>query len=218
VLFGGSANGFALGDTWVGDAEGWSERHPTSTPGAMQSMQMTFDPITKRVLLVGGYGTVGGSPYSLDTWSWDGTTWNLGVRFGGRFEGAMATDREGAGVVLFGGRAPALANDTWHWDGTAWAPITTPIAPTKRADTRLVRAGPDALLLFAGQGATDVLRDTWLWRQGAWLEQHPAESPSARYGGAVAYDASRRQVILFGGTQVTGANRVQLGDTWKWEP
>ncbi len=222
VLFGGSRGGLPLADTWVWDASGWSERHPTSAPPAMRSMEMAFDPVRKNVLLVGGYDATtnarGGGGELFDMWSWDGSTWALvDARFA-RFDGAMATDPDGTGVVLFGGRAPALANDTSRWDGAAWAQLATRLAPQKRAGARLVLAGPDALLLFGGQGAIDPLGDTWLLRQREWFEQDPTHSPSARFGAALAYDAARKRVVLFGGTSVAATGRILLGDTWTWGP
>jgi hypothetical protein len=48
----------------------------------------------------------------------------------------------------------------------------------------------------------------------AWTKQHPAASPSARWGAAVAYDAATGTVVLFGGADQTDA---PLDDTWVWD-
>jgi hypothetical protein len=47
-----------------------------------------------------------------------------------------------------------------------------------------------------------------------WTEQHPATSPPAAQGGAMAYDAATRNVVLFGGASPSGL----LGETWVWGP
>jgi Kelch motif len=47
-----------------------------------------------------------------------------------------------------------------------------------------------------------------------WVLKSPANSPPARNGGAMAYDAARGQVVLFGGSD---SNNVFYNDTWVWD-
>ena len=56
------------------------------------------------------------------------------------------------------------------------------------------------IVLFGGESDVPpfVLGDTWTWDGNAWKQEHPAKSPSPRAGAAIAYDATRRQVVLFG--------------------
>ena len=46
-----------------------------------------------------------------------------------------------------------------------------------------------------------------------WVKQGPATAPAGRYGVAVAYDAVRKVIVAFGGTD--GAS--YLADTWTWD-
>ena len=46
-----------------------------------------------------------------------------------------------------------------------------------------------------------------------WTQASPAASPPARSGAAVAYDEHTNQLVVFGGTDKSGA---VLGDTWIW--
>ncbi len=46
-----------------------------------------------------------------------------------------------------------------------------------------------------------------------WTRQHPATSPPARTGAAMACDASTGAVVLFGGA---GLNDGHDGGTWTW--
>ncbi|MCC6644408.1 MAG: hypothetical protein IT374_02410 [Polyangiaceae bacterium] len=46
-----------------------------------------------------------------------------------------------------------------------------------------------------------------------WAQRAPAVSPSARSGGAMAYDASRGKIVLHGGTTKAGVSR----ETWEWD-
>jgi hypothetical protein len=45
-----------------------------------------------------------------------------------------------------------------------------------------------------------------------WIQQLPANTPSARYDGALAYDSAHSQVVMFGGLGSPGT----LGETWLW--
>lgn len=47
----------------------------------------------------------------------------------------------------------------------------------------------------------------------AWLKVHPASSPTARAGMAMAYDAAGKKVVLFGGFDATS----YLNDTWVFD-
>ena len=47
----------------------------------------------------------------------------------------------------------------------------------------------------------------------AWVQQSPAQSPSARYAASMAYDSATSQLVLFGGAGDSGL----LADTWIWD-
>jgi len=57
------------------------------------------------------------------------------------------------------------------------------------------------------------LNDTWVWDGTDWVQKFPATSPPPRPDHAMAYDAARGQVVLFGGWD--GSHL--LNDTWVWE-
>src|ERR1017187_1175686 len=48
-----------------------------------------------------------------------------------------------------------------------------------------------------------------------WTQKLPTASPSGREAPAMAYDAARQQVVLFGGQGETSFN--QFADTWVWD-
>ena len=103
---------------------------------------------------------------------------------------------------------------------TGWLPIETEHRPPPRMvgeiayDLRRNRA-----VLFGGSGyepgspTQTLYDDTWEWDGSDWLERSPAESPPARTKFAMAYDATRGVVVLFGGEGQDGT----LGDTWEWD-
>lgn len=74
-------------------------------------------------------------------------------------------------------------------------------------------------ILFGGRSAVDPraqLGDTWEWDSATstWTEiVAPGIKPRARFGHAVAYDAARKRVVLFGGY----ADSDPMTDTWTWD-
>jgi hypothetical protein len=63
--------------------------------------------------------------------------------------------------------------------------------------------------------------ETWAWRAGKWIKLAAAKSPAARTWAGMAYDETRKQVVLFGGQaateQVPGQGLPALADTWTWD-
>lgn len=138
----------------------------------------------------------------------------------GRNQHAMVFDEEHKEIVVFGGYRDNCCSlaDTWTWNGSSWTNRTPAQNPSSRynhaaaydADTRQV-------ILFGGyngQAPYGYGGDTWAWNGTNWTQLFPATSPSARSGHAMAYDAERRQVVLYGGYDPTVGN---LGDTWLWD-
>jgi len=82
-------------------------------------------------------------------------------------------------------------------------------------------AGWNSVVLFGG--LTDSLGNasdqTWAWDGELlrWSNATPAVSPSARYGHAMAYDAARGVVVLFGGRTSPNTPDSELNDTWIYD-
>ncbi len=55
--------------------------------------------------------------------------------------------------------------------------------------------------------------ETWTLQNGKWTKLAPATSPPSRTWAGMAYDESRREIVLFGGG---GFGLPLLGDTWTW--
>jgi hypothetical protein len=49
--------------------------------------------------------------------------------------------------------------------------------------------------------------------QSTWTQRRPSVAPASRWGHAMAYDAVRQRVVLFGGYGIQGV----LNDTWEWD-
>lgn len=141
----------------------------------------------------------------------------------GRSFASMAYHAPSNRVVLFGGLVCTGSrctdqHDTWTWDGTTWTQQNPASSPTSRYGAAMkYHAASGRLVLFggvdcSGDTCTD-LPDTWTWDGSNWTQMSPSTSPPERSDAAMAYDAVRQVLVLFGG-QDTGGDI--LSDTWIW--
>jgi len=117
-------------------------------------------------------------------------------------------------ALLFRRTAPnadqTYPTDLWEWTGTAWSvvagagPTFSPIQPM----VGLSSGG--GLLLFDG-GALQGTASTWIWQNVQWSRVSTG-GPPLRNGHALAYDAARNRVVLFGGFRPG----QDFSDTWEW--
>ena len=130
--------------------------------------------------------------------------------------GTLVYDRARATGVLVGGASASAHGDAqmWRWDGFGWnvtRPVLTPepiALPAAAYDARRQR-----VVMFGGaiDAAATPLDATWEWDGAVWAKLALASKPPARTRGQLAFDEDRGQMVLFGGTGVTGA----LDDTWE---
>jgi hypothetical protein len=229
LLFGGCCNpSETLGDTWIFKA-GWRQVFPSSSPSPRMGAAITFDGAAGNIVLFGGCsGAVNACTFLNDTWTWDGTTWTElfpPVSPSPRVT-SIAYDGATQTSVLFGGTGSAgsLA-DTWTWDGVAqtWTQQTPAASPSARQAPLAYDRATQTVVMFGGGnwqvavpgfGGT-ALDDTWIWNGATWAQQFPSTAPSARSYFSMAYDASLRLVVLFGGA-VSGDWPNSTSDTWTW--
>jgi hypothetical protein len=126
-------------------------------------------------------------------------------------------------VVQFGAD-PGSAAATREWDGNAWITHVPVHSPTQRsAHCMCYDAGSRRVVLFGGvaTGSNGVSypSDLWEWDGQDWTMRKSATSPPGRSGAAMAYDAVRGRVVLFGGfyTTVGPIFVANLDDTWEWD-
>ena len=161
--------------------------------------------------------------WATDTWEWDGVHWSKFTTPGpgGRVHFAMAYDSKRERTVLFGGLGDddRYHADTWEWDGAVWRKMSD-AGPPARARHRMAfdeRAG--VVVLYGGDGVKTqpesgfrALDDTWTWDGTRWTEVGTT-GPGARFMHAMAYDAARGRIVLYGG----GTGDASFDDTWEWE-
>ncbi len=231
ILFGGSGNGGLLNDTWEFDAKDnantWIEMTLSNPPPARYGAGMSFNDSSGQIILFGGSGNSGDLN---DTWSlgipsnavlfW--TNMNPSSSPPTRFSPAFAFDPCSGKIIMFGGinySGGTYFNDTWAYDvvNNAWTELIPPMPLPSARDSARMQFDPSSgqIILFSGHGAGGYLDDTWAYdsTNNTWTEVTPTLSPSARNGGAMAYDPSSGRLILFGGYDGTN----DLADMWGYD-
>jgi MYXO-CTERM domain-containing protein len=176
-------------------------------------------------------------------WSWDGATWSKLCTSNPcaagapppRSSHAMAYDAVRDVTILFGGWAldssgspTAVYADTWEWNGSAWSEkcngSCSSLAPNEVGASMAFDSARGQAVLFGGESCEPATCKsgsigydaTWLWNGTKWdvaCTPPSCTAPPNRVEAAMAFDAARGKMVLFGG--VSDGN--VLGDTWEWD-
>ena len=216
LLFGGSAGGTLLNDTWVYDLSEntWTQKNPGSAPSTRYQHAMAYIGGNK-VLLFGGWDDTG---IDNETWVYDlvTDTWtqkNPVSAPSGRYQHTMAYIG-GDQVLLFGGSTGNKNDETWVYDLSAntWTQKTPPISPSARSNHAMAYIGGNQVLLFGGENGS-MFDDTWVYdlSTNTWTQKSPGSAPSARVRHAMAYMGGD-QALLFGGYDGARDNETWIYD------
>lgn len=231
VFFGGEnalTSVFDTSDTWEWNGANWTKRNSGQAP-SRASAAMAYDSDRGVCVMFGG-GTnifIGETPFN-DTWEWNGSTWTL--RQGNNPTSPyqpppmesprLAYDSIRKRTVLLGssqhiGFDYRPITNTWEWDGNNWSVHTN--APPPRVQSAMafdpIRG---VTVLFGGSDYENnaYLNDTWTWDGTLWRRAAVTRAPTPRTEHAMAFDARRQVLILFGGFD--GNIEAPLLDTHEW--
>lgn len=226
LLFGGRLGDVELaGDTWEWDGHSWVQVSDLG-PKPRYRHKLADDSTRERIILFGGRAATTG-PSTNETWEWDGAEWVQLTDTGPALEHgstAMVYDKTRQRVVLFGCDLGLVRSETWEWDGEEWTQQED-VGPPARLQTALTYdTSRSRTVLFGGTLGSDgmkVLGDTWEWDGTTWTQQADF-GPDPRREHAIAFDDSRKRVVLFGGVahrlnSAGGITPAYLGDTWEWD-
>ena len=210
LLFGGRGAQGPLADLWAWDGATWTELHPATTPPIRERAMFAYDPIHDRVVLFGGVASGMAQP---DMWLFDGDDWMQTTPPGipsARFGGTLTLDPARAGLVMTGGSS---ASPTLLWDGNQWTVIGTTTSPMASRIHHIAFFDPAINATVAGLGAITTNPRTDLYRLDgeSWSLLAQTAGPPPVQDPAIAFDARRGQVVMFGGT-LSGALSQQ---TWE---
>lgn len=203
----------------------WDVKQDPSQPGARFWHAATYDAARRLTIVFGG---LDGKTARGDTWGWDGTAWTLIAperpddpdtptpRYAAAMSAFTKPDGSG-GLVLFGGldANDVPLGDTFELVGREWHKLATTPSPSGRyAAAMAYDAALAKVVLFGGadRSATGLApSETWGWDGATW-SLLASGSPPPRAAHALAYDAARSTLVLFGGFD--GPLSVR-GDTWQ---
>jgi hypothetical protein len=216
--------------TWEWNGSSWADRS-VAGPSVRSDFAMAYDVTRGVVVLYGGH--LNYLTFYSDTWEWNGTTWSQRATGGtnpwARIDTAAAYFPPVGQVVLQGGRrddtydsgvATALA-----WNGTTWTPLTYGgYASNDRFGHGLVHdATLGGLIAYGNQtdgesaSTTALTRGYYPWcTDWCWEELvsgYGSTNPGRRQGVAMAYDSTRRRVVMFGGLDLD--TTTYRTDTWE---
>ncbi|MEY2478506.1 MAG: hypothetical protein QOG87_3821 [Actinomycetota bacterium] len=208
--------------TSVFDGTDWAVRTPAHSPPGRIQGDMAYDPVSKRLILFGGYanGLLG------DTWAWNGTDWTqLSTPTQPSARANHMMSRTANGLVLYGGETTSqYLEDTWRWTGTAWVeehPVHTP----GRRSRGTMDWFPDGAVavLHAGNDASTWMSDTWAWNGTDWAQvtPHDEEPHLAAYRSNIVYSEVNKTMMIFGGAedgQPQSTVWLLTGDAWVPHP
>jgi hypothetical protein len=181
---------------------------------------LAYDSVHHEVLLFGGTLLTSGGAQTNETWAWNGQTWTQlhPTASPPALPGTMVYDAASQQIILFLYRVQSggtVANEMWTWDGNTWHQLQPTVLPEVLDASIAYDAAQGQIVLFGSETSQDtgtLTNSTWTWNGTIWQEQHPPTSPSPRTGAALAYDAARQQIVLYGGITATGLS----SEIWTW--
>jgi N-acetylneuraminic acid mutarotase len=194
-------------------------------PDARMGSTLTYEPVTGRLLLFGGWG---GTEFFDTVWSYDlaTNTW-ASLDTGGNPPAARALHSvvylpDTGRLLMFGGyNGSVYLGDTWAYDIVAdsWTNLgPSGSVPEARDGHSLVYDSSNKkVYLFGGWNGAREFNDTWVYDPAAntWTELRPAGAvPAARDSQAMVFEPKTGKVFLFGGWSQT----TDFGDTWIYDP
>jgi len=194
----------------------WVQLSPANSPSARSYVAMTYDPISGKVIMFGGFD---GTGYLNDTWTFDGISW-APVATGGnspppRAAAQMAYDSVTHEVILFGGyNGTNYLGDTWLWDGTTsqWTHVRLRGGPAAVTSPMLFPDPNGHVDLLGGFDGQFYQYRMWQWTGSYWRQLFLPMLPYARSSAAVAANSVTGEVVLFGG--LADVNPI---NTWTYD-
>jgi len=138
------------------------------------------------------------------------------------FRGGAAYDSHRQRTVVFGGLAGGGETSArmYEWTGERFHSIPGAGPPPRAGHIMVYDAARRVVVMFGGESSAapgSELGDTWEYDELGWRQITPTASPPARTNAGAAYDAARQQVVMYGGSDSTGARDDMWtfnGTTW----
>ena len=152
-------------------------------------------------------------------WKWDGKQWQE-IDASGPVTKTLSSGDYDANknvAVIFGGIGPKgydeLTGDCWMFDGKQWKKINTNDIDTRDHHKMVYADHLDAFVMYGGINSKRKNDSTtWILKDEKWISMDIA-GPGARFHFGMAYDKSRKKIVLYGGYGNDGLHH----DTWEFD-
>ena len=204
----------APGETWTWDGVSWHLESPKTKPVGRSHPILVYDSKRGRTVMFGGAGRP--NERLTDTWSWDGSDWTrlADLPMTDNAPQYAAYDPMQDRILTFEPTGYVNTREMLFFDGNGWSQRTI-------TNAELPMTGP--LAYFAPQGHLILFGDeldslshpvnsvggppsTWAWNGSDWQKLDVGTGPFNRLSSVLAYDSSRRVLVLFGGYALGPAN------------
>jgi hypothetical protein len=130
VMFGGRVGNGYLDDTWEWDGTTWTLRDSGQlsvvVPRARADASLVYDPLRRRIVLLGGGAVRLDGSHDSDVWEWDGARWTKSYEDPrlARVGAHAFFDPLHGGIVCYGGEVSdveGITDETWilRWESQA---------------------------------------------------------------------------------------------------
>lgn len=200
MLYGGSAGGTTLRDTWFWNGTDWSQS-TTNSPPTSRAVDLVLDR-TQGVRLVDM------AAMRTRDYRWNGSAWVPGAESLPMVEHSLIGNDRARGVLTM-----LMGGNTYDWDGFDWHLITTS-GPGPRSYTTLAfDPSRNEMVTFGGVVGSVYQLDTWTFDGAQWTQETTNNAPSRRHSHAMFTSTALNGVVLFGGDN----GPLSFDDTWLWQ-
>ena len=240
VVFGGDDDSIgACNDVWALSLAGtpsWAALTPAGTPpSARECHSAIYDPVRDRMVVFGGFYSLGG--YRDDVWalSLEGAPAWVALTPSGTPPSARCSHRAlydpvRDRMLVFGGVDDhGCLDDVWAL-GLAGTPAWTALAPTgtwpsaREGHSAIYDPVRDRTVMFGGDDWSSILDDVWslsLAGTPAWTALAPVVSePNGRWWHSAIYDPLRDRMVVFAGRDTLSYRNdvwsLSLSDPPRW--
>ncbi|MDX2199103.1 MAG: hypothetical protein SF069_09045 [Phycisphaerae bacterium] len=210
---------------WESSGGGW-KAVSNDAPFFNSSVNLVHDPVGARTLLI-GFSSRSGS-WREAVWAWNGLSWSVVEPTQPYIprNAAAAFDAARGRLVIQGGGVPGAEHDrrTWALDVSGWSRLGA-TRPDGMSNSLIVYDSDRKVhVCFAGMPSltnhpTPIIpsREVWEWDGQQWLNRGFGGLMRTNNGVAFgAYDALRRNIVVYGGTPDINEPTSAPIKTWTW--
>lgn len=211
TMFGGKTDAVnGVDETWTFDGNDWTQLHPAAAPSPRIWASSAYDTVRNRTVLYGGQFTTADLKTTTnyyDTWEFDGANWTQIATNGPQVTTPLlAYDEATQQMILLGSDTSAKPHMYLYDNKGGWTEMKPSTMPDCVVDAGIAYQGhdPKVLVLYAGVCSDSGTLATTYEYDGVsanWQKVDAISSVFRLTGEAIAYDPSRRQTLVFGGTE-----------------